>query len=73
MNLVVAEAIRVLPAFLADYPDLHPQLSGRKLCVRMIGAYTDVQAVFHRERLLEWDILDAILTDDTTDEPDNAA
>lgn len=73
MNLVVAEAIRVLPAFLTDYPDLHSQLGGRKLCVRMIGAYTDVQSDFHRELLLEWDILDAVLSDDMTDEPEDLA
>lgn len=44
MNLIVAEAIRVLPYFLANYPDLHTQLWGRKLCVRMISEYADVRS-----------------------------
>ncbi len=73
MNLIVAEVIRVLPAFLTEYPELRPQLAGRKLSIRMIDNYTDTQAVFRRELALEWDILNAVLSDRPDDEPDDFA
>jgi len=73
MNLIVTEAIRVLPYFLADYPDLHTQLRGRKLCVRMISEYADVRSNFRREHVLEWDLIDAVLSDGPTESPDDLA
>lgn len=63
MNLIVAEVIRVLPNFLLDYPHLHAVLRGRKLCVRMIESYTAIQSDFRREQKLEWNIIDAVLSD----------
>ncbi|QDV55163.1 hypothetical protein Mal33_11320 [Rosistilla oblonga] len=73
MNLIVAETIRILPFFLADYPDVHSHLIDRQLCVRMIGSYVDVQSKFRREYLLEWGVLKAMLADDTSDEPTKMA
>ena len=63
MNLVVAEAIRVLPIFLAKDPRLSSLLADRKLCVRIIATYDDPSDV-HCERILDWDILGAILKDE---------
>lgn len=68
MNLIIAETIRILPSFLAEHSDLQSHLVGRKLCVRMIDSYTDDRSEFHREHLLEWDLLEALL-EDSTDEP----
>ncbi|NNE00444.1 MAG: hypothetical protein HKN47_24260 [Pirellulaceae bacterium] len=68
MNLVVAEAIRVLPTFLADHPKLHAQLRSRKLIVRLIDSYECKQSEYQREVALEWDILDAVLRDAPLDE-----
>ena len=69
MNLIVAEVIRVLPNFLTDFPQLHPQLRGRKIAVRMISDYSDTHSPFRRQLVLEWDILDAILSDRPGEEP----
>ena len=65
LNLIVSEAIRVLPAFLDDYPELHSLLRGRKLTVRMIDSYCDRQSMFRSQVTLEWDILNALLSDDS--------
>lgn len=64
MNLIVSEAIRVLPLFLADHPEVHEHLRGRKLTVRMVKSYEDASSEYTRETPLEWNILDAILSED---------
>ena len=66
MNLIVSEVIRVLPSFLADNPEVHTHLRGRKLVVRMINSYTDKQTELRNEIVLNWDILEAVLSDDQT-------
>lgn len=49
MNAIVAEAIRVLPIFLVEYPELQEIAGGRRLVVRMIARYVDTQAQFVRQ------------------------
>ena len=66
LNLVVAEAIRVLPLLLRDNPDLQPHVHGRKLIVRLIGMYDDDSSTFAREYKLSGDYVSAVL-DDTQD------
>lgn len=63
MNLIVSETIRVLPMFLADHPEVHEHLRERKLTVRMVDSYADARSACSRETPLEWNILDAILSD----------
>ncbi len=63
MNLITAEAIRHLPALLAENPNLVDLLAGRKLCVRMIRSYDDSRAVYVREDSLDWDIFADPATD----------
>lgn len=62
MNLIVAETIRVLPIFLADYPELHPLIRGRKLSVRMTKSYSNPESDVLHVVELEWDIVDAVLS-----------
>lgn len=68
MNLIIAETIRVLPIFLADYPELHPLIRGRKLAVRMTKSYSNAKSDVLRVVELEWDIVDAVLASDPDDE-----
>lgn len=68
MNLIVAETIRVLPIFLADYPELHPLIRGRKLAVRMTKCYSNTKSDVLRVVELEWDIVDAVLSIGPDDE-----
>jgi hypothetical protein len=68
MNLIVSEAIRVLPLFLADHPELHAHLRGRNLTVGMFCNDYDHQSGFRRQVPLNWDILNAILSDTPNDE-----
>jgi hypothetical protein len=63
MNLIVSEAVRVLPLFLADHPEVREPLRGRKLIVRMVNSYADACSAYRCETALEWNILDAILSD----------
>lgn len=63
MNLIVTEAIRVLPLFLAKHPHLHRLVRGRKLKVRMIASYETVDSVI-REQAIDRDLIDSILGDD---------
>ncbi|TWT76753.1 hypothetical protein CA13_72510 [Planctomycetes bacterium CA13] len=53
MDLIVREAVRVLPIFLADYPAVLPIILGRKLIVRMIRRYQDKQAEYIRQVQLD--------------------
>lgn len=61
MNLIVAEAIRVLPILLADSPRLTHILRGRKLVVRMLDGYSTSPNAVVREDVLDWDFLNAII------------
>lgn len=61
MNLIVSEVIRVLPLFLAEHPDLHPHLRGRRLTIGMFLEGYDKRFGFRRAVPLEWDLLNAIL------------
>ena len=64
MNLIVAEVIRVLPHLLADYSSLVRILRGLKLVVRMLDGYSSSSQAVIREKVLEWDLLDAIIDGD---------
>ena len=61
MRLIVSEALRLLPGFLEDFPEFRPLIQDRRLCVRMIAAYTDKQAEYQRESDLEWEEVRAVL------------
>jgi hypothetical protein len=63
MNLVVSESLRALPLFLADHPELHACLRGRRLTIRLIDQYLDIPSRFQREVVLEAGFLDAVLAD----------
>ncbi len=65
MNLIVAEAIRVLPILLADSPSLTQILLGRKLVVRMLDDYSNSSNAVIREEVLDWDILGGIINGDS--------
>lgn len=69
MNLVVAESIRVLPIFLAEHPELHPLIRGRRLTVQITNSYSNVKSNVLREVELEWEIVDAILSTPPDDSP----
>lgn len=58
MNLIVVEVVRLLPEFLAAYPNLQDVVANRKVVVRMIGSYDRIQAEFLREVELELRLLD---------------
>lgn len=49
MQLIVQQAIEILPEFVADFPALAEMLGGRRLVVRMIVSYHDDQASFLNE------------------------
>jgi hypothetical protein len=59
MERLVAEAVRVLPHFLATHPKLQPLLRGRRLCVRMIDTYTDLSTERMPRVMLGSDVVDA--------------
>lgn len=63
MNLVVSETVRVLPLFLKDHPEVHEQLRGRQLVVRLVDDYAGASSTFRRQIPLEWRILDPLLSD----------
>ncbi len=65
MNLIVAEAIRVLPMLLAESPSLTQILRGRKLVVRMLDDYSNSSNAVIREQVLDWDILSGIIDGDS--------
>lgn len=65
MNLIVSEAVRVLPMLLADSPSLTRILRGRKLVVRMLADYSGSSNAVIREEVLDWDILNAIIHGDS--------
>lgn len=70
MNLIVSEAIRTLPLFLAEHPDLHEYLRGRRLSVGILCNDYDKQPVFRHAKPLNWDILNALLSAAESDELD---
>jgi hypothetical protein len=59
MEQLVAEAVRVLPLFLATHPKLQPFLRGRRLCVRMIETYADLSTERMPRVMLGSDAVDA--------------
>jgi hypothetical protein len=59
MERLVAEAVRVLPLFLATHPKVHPLLRGRRLCVRMIEIYTDLSMERMPRVTLDSDVVEA--------------
>ncbi|WP_417737355.1 hypothetical protein [Rosistilla oblonga] len=61
MNLIVAEAVRVLPILLAESSSLTRILRGRKMVVRMLDDYSSSSHAVIREEVLDWDILNAII------------
>ncbi|UUO05079.1 hypothetical protein M4951_17015 [Blastopirellula sp. J2-11] len=61
LNLVVSEAIRLLPLFLSDNPTLQAYVRGRKLTVRLIDTYASNPAEFVREHIFDWDYIAAVL------------
>ena len=63
MDLVVAEAIRMLPVFLEEYPIAAKQIESRTLVVRIIEGYLDPPKKFVRETRLGWDHLAMVLGD----------
>lgn len=69
MNLVVAESIRFLPIFLAEHPELHPLIRGRKLTVQIASSYSSIKSNVLRDVQLEWEIVDAVLTTSPDDSP----
>lgn len=64
MNLIVAEAIRVLPILLAKSPSLTRILRGRKLVVRMSDEYSNSSNAVIRERVLDRDLFRGIIDGD---------
>ena len=44
MDLIVNEVVHHLPVFLIDYPKARDVIRGRRLVVRMIEQYGDVEA-----------------------------
>ncbi len=65
MNLIVAEAIRVLPILFADSPSLTQIFRGRKLVVRMLDDYSSSSNAVIREVVLDWDILSGVIDGDS--------
>ena len=57
LNLVVSEAVRMLPYFLAEHPDFTDSLRDRTLAVRLISGYCTSNLEVLAQHQLEWDIL----------------
>ena len=66
-DLVVSEAIKHLPGFLTEYPDVKPLLYGRKLQVRLIKDYATYNGEFFLEQEFEQDVLAQILDNNVED------
>ena len=64
VNLVVSEAVRLLPLLLANAPpSLIPHLKGRKLAVRLVEDYACARTSVLREHLFSWDVMSEMLND----------
>ncbi|MCO8125170.1 hypothetical protein NHH03_25765 [Stieleria sp. TO1_6] len=59
MQLICAEAICLLPAFVGDYPELQSTIHGRKLTVRMIDRYADKQSEYQRQMEMNTAVVEA--------------
>jgi hypothetical protein len=62
MDLIVEEALRILPVFVNEYPELRAGVLSCNLCVQMIHGYNDVSIPCIREVKIDREAFEAAMS-----------